>query len=86
MAILNEAGNLRHDDGFRHVRIAGPGCFFSRIYGKDERHASTKYCRTANGTLRILSSNLRKPVEFDFESKGRSVVTVLQADLTAEHK
>ena len=78
MPILNEAGNLRHDDGFRRS--------FSWIYGKDERHASTKYCRTANGTLRILSSNLRNPVEFDFESKGRSVVTIAQADLKAEHK
>jgi hypothetical protein len=86
LPILNEAGNLRHDDGFRHGRIAGPGCFFSRIYGKDERHASTKYCRTASGTLRILPSNLRKPVEFDFESKGRSVGLIAQADLRAEHK
>jgi hypothetical protein len=48
MPILNEAGNLRHDDGFRR--------FFSWIYGKDERHAFTECRRTENGTLRILLS------------------------------
>jgi hypothetical protein len=74
--ILNEDRNRRHDDGFRHVRIAGPGRFFSRIYREDERHVSTMYCRTKNGTLRILPSNSRRPVKFDFESKGRSVVIV----------
>ena len=86
MPILNEEDNRRHDDGFRHVCIAASGCFFSRVYGKDERHVATKYWRKANGTLRILSSNLRKPVEFDFESKGRSIVFIQQADLRAEHK
>jgi hypothetical protein len=48
MPILNEVGNLRHDDGFRR--------FFSWIYGKDEGHAFTECRRTENGTLRILLS------------------------------
>ena len=48
MPILNEAGNLRHDDGFHR--------FFSWIYRKDERHAFTECRRIENGTLRILLS------------------------------
>jgi hypothetical protein len=45
MPILNEAGNLHHDDGF---------CRF--FYAKDERHAFTECRRTENGTLRIVLS------------------------------